>query len=336
MTQFWYGLLGLIMAGYFTLAGTDYGVGMQLPALRTGRRSALNALGPFFLANQVWVVAAVGVLAGAFPAVEGELLAAQYPLLIPIVLGLATIVVGVMLRSRRLGAREDRPVSLDRVIAVASAVIAVGWGMVLGNLLAGLPVAADGSVTGYRGLFGWFPALVGLATAALFGYHGAVFLAWRGGDRAASTARAARWWPVAAGVVVVTLAVAALIGRIHQHVGPKAPQAAGLAVAMVAALVLSRLNLRRPLLSWLFSGVAAALPALVVGLAIYPEVLISTIDPAASLTVTDGVAGADTLRLLNSVALPWLVVVVLVQAAAWMLFGRASKGPHDPRAVQYW
>lgn len=336
MTTLWYLLLGLLNAFYFALAGTDYGVGMLLPTVRTGRRDALNALGPFFLANQVWVVAAVGVLFGAFPGLEGELFSALYPLVFAVALALAAVMAAVLLRSRQLGAAEDRPVGLDRVIVAASVVIVMGWGMVLGNLLIGRPLAADGSVAGPGGMFGWFPLLAGATLTALCAYNGAVFLAWRGGDRAGATGRAKELWPVATAAVIFTTVAGLFADGIRDNAGPKAPIAVAGLIGMVGLLAVSRLVVYRPLASWLLSAVAAALPVLIVGLLLYPNVLVSTVDPAASLTVTDGVAGGHTLRLLNSVALPWLVVVLLVQAASWMIFGRARPGPDRAQAVRYW
>ena len=77
----WYALLGAFFAGYLVLGGYDYGVGLLLARRTTpaGRRAALNAVGPFFLGNEVWLVAAVGILFGAFPTLEGELLSGLYP-----------------------------------------------------------------------------------------------------------------------------------------------------------------------------------------------------------------------------------------------------------------
>ena len=73
MTTFWWATLGLVVCGYFALAGYDYGVGMLLPAFdrdERQRRRVLGAFGPFFLANEVWLVAAVGLRFGAFPHLE--------------------------------------------------------------------------------------------------------------------------------------------------------------------------------------------------------------------------------------------------------------------------
>src|SRR5262249_4133 len=61
-------LLAILFCGYFVLAGLDYGV-----ALVAAGRSDLDRIAPFFLGNEVWLVAAIGLLFGAFPTAEGLL-----------------------------------------------------------------------------------------------------------------------------------------------------------------------------------------------------------------------------------------------------------------------
>ncbi|MFD0822292.1 cytochrome d ubiquinol oxidase subunit II, partial [Micromonospora zhanjiangensis] len=103
----WYALLGLFTVAYLVLGGYDYGVGLLLAT--TGRpeqrRLALTAVGPFFLGNEVWLVAAVGILFGAFPRLEGELLAALYPAVAVAVAGVILVTAAVQSRSRPAGER---------------------------------------------------------------------------------------------------------------------------------------------------------------------------------------------------------------------------------------
>lgn len=65
METLWLAVLGTLTAGYFSLAGFDYGTGLLLPFRR--RDVALQRMNPFFLGNEVWLVAAIGVLFAAFP-----------------------------------------------------------------------------------------------------------------------------------------------------------------------------------------------------------------------------------------------------------------------------
>ncbi len=72
-----------------------------------------------------------------------------------------------------------------------------------------------------------------------------------------------------------------------------------------------------------------ALPVVLVGAALFPHVLVSTLDPAAGRTVADGAAGAPTLRLLAWTAAPMIPALVALQVASWRLFGRRP-------APQFW
>jgi cytochrome d ubiquinol oxidase subunit II len=205
VSTFWYTILGLIFVLYFVLGGLDQGVAMLLPALRGDgeRRAALNAIGPMFLGNEVWAVGAAGLLMAAFPRLDGELYAAAYPALIAIVLGLVALNAGVQLRSR-----GRRRAGFDALIAASGLTLAVGWGLLFGVLLHGVPLGADGHVHGFAPLADpqvWFTAL---GNALLVLLHGAAFLLWRLADGAARERMrrlVTRLAPIAAGAVVLVL-----------------------------------------------------------------------------------------------------------------------------------
>jgi cytochrome d ubiquinol oxidase subunit II len=337
MAQFWYALLGLLLVAYFVLGGLDFGVGLVLPALDgEQRRAALNAVGPFFLGNEVWIVGAGGVLFAAFPHLEGDLFTAAYPLAAALVLALVAFIAGVQLRSRPSGGAARR--RFDVLIAVAALVLAVCWGLLLGDLLTGLPLRVGAGPVPVTALVGGFPAVslpivAALASVALAVTHGSAYLAWRVDDGAArATARriGASTAPVAAVLVVTAGAAAALDARVRATVANPGT-AAGLAAAVAVAALLARFALRadRPRLAVGATAVAMALPVVLVAAALFPHVLVSTVDPAASRTVTDGAAGPATLRLLAWLAAPMVPLLLALQAASWWLF-RRRPGP------RYW
>ncbi|MEV1156422.1 cytochrome d ubiquinol oxidase subunit II [Micromonospora chokoriensis] len=331
----WYALLGLFFAGYLVLSGYDYGVGLLLA--RGGgaarRREALTALGPFFLGNEVWLVAAVGILFGAFPMLEGELLSGCYPAVVGALVGVILVTVGVQLRSRP----EDERIRArwDRVVMVGSALAAVGWGVVLAALLQGVPRQADGHVVGVSHLATPFAAAVGLAMVALVAVHGATFLALRlPAEAAAVVGRTARRLvPVALTAVALATVVGLLSSRVRDAVQRPAV-AVLLPVLLVAALLAARVALARQRPGWALAatGAALALPVVLVGAALWPYVLVSTTDAGASLTVADAAASAPTLRLLGWVALPLLPALLGFQAMCWWVF----RGRTDGRAPVYW
>ncbi|MGW3346509.1 cytochrome d ubiquinol oxidase subunit II [Nonomuraea rubra] len=169
-------VLGFFAIGYLVLAGADIGVGMALPYLGRSageRREVIAAIAPFFLGNEVWLVATGGVLAGLFPRLEGELLHGNHTVVVTLLVAWVVRDMGLWLRGRLPGARWQA--CWDGAIVAGSWGLALSWGALLSHVLLGIegPVAL-------------LPALV---IAALFGTHGLTFAALR--LRGALRARAA-------------------------------------------------------------------------------------------------------------------------------------------------
>ncbi|MEO3792849.1 cytochrome d ubiquinol oxidase subunit II [Nonomuraea sp. B10E15] len=166
-------ILAFFALGYLVLAGADIGVGMALPYLGRSaaeRREVIAAIAPFFLGNEVWLVATAGVLAGLFPELEGELLSGNHTVVVVLLLAWVVRDMGLWLRGRVPGARWQA--FWDGAIVAGSWGLALSWGLLLGHVLLGI-----------TGPFALLPALV---VAALFGTHGMAFasLRLRGGLRA--------------------------------------------------------------------------------------------------------------------------------------------------------
>ncbi|MFB9902580.1 cytochrome d ubiquinol oxidase subunit II [Allokutzneria oryzae] len=165
------GLLAFFAIGYFVLGGADIGVGMLLPFLgrdRAERRLVITGIAPVFLGNEVWLVATAGVLVGAFPDLEGELLTGLFPAIVGLLLGWVVRDAGLWLRHH-----IERPVwqgLCDTAIALGSWAVALAWGWALSCLLSG---TTDHVVTEPGAL------LIGLAITLLFGVHGLAFAALR-------------------------------------------------------------------------------------------------------------------------------------------------------------
>ncbi|MFC4119104.1 cytochrome d ubiquinol oxidase subunit II [Nonomuraea zeae] len=159
-------ILAFFALGYLVLAGADIGVGMALPYLGRSaaeRREVIAAIAPFFLGNEVWLVATAGVLAGLFPELEGELLAGNYTLVVTLLLAWVVRDMGLWLRGRVPGARWQA--FWDGAVVAGSWGLALSWGLLLSHVLLGI-----------QGPAALLPALV---LAALFATHGLTFAALR-------------------------------------------------------------------------------------------------------------------------------------------------------------
>ncbi|SDG76358.1 Cytochrome bd terminal oxidase subunit II [Lentzea fradiae] len=142
METLWLVVLGTLATGYFTLAGFDYGTGLLLPFRR--RDEALSRMTPFFLGNEVWLVAAVGVLLAAFPRLEGELLSGSHSVFTLLLAGLVLFMAAVQLRLWWW------------LVFTGALMVSVGWGLFLAHLLDA-------------------PPFVALVMPVLFAVHGWVF-----------------------------------------------------------------------------------------------------------------------------------------------------------------
>lgn len=191
MEVVWLVVFAVLLAGYFALEGFDLGVGLLLAGRPRDRRDRMvAAMAPFVLANEVWLVAVAGVLFGAFPLLEGQVIFALYPYVVAMLLGWVVRDAGLWFR-RRIDGQAWRGF-WDLMISLGSLVLAFGWGMAIGSV-AGLP---------------WIAGLaLGAVTTALFAFHGRTFLAWR---EARGTSRSlALSAPAAAAPVIVLLAAVA-------------------------------------------------------------------------------------------------------------------------------
>ncbi|QOC93712.1 cytochrome d ubiquinol oxidase subunit II [Micromonospora craniellae] len=331
----WYALLGLFFTGYLVLGGYDYGVGLLLArgTDQAHRRAALNAVGLFFLGNEVWLVAAAGILFGAFPVLEGELLAGSYPAVVAALAGVILVTAGAQLRSRPQATWTRA--GWDRVIVVGSLLAALGWGVVLAGLLQGVPLHADGHVAGVTHLFTPFAAATGLAMVALVAAHGATFLTLR-----LPAAEGDRLRPLARRLVVAAISAvgtASVVGLLSDRVRAAAQRPAiGVLLAIVLVMALlgawAALRRRRPGVAFAATATALAAPVLLVGATLWPYVLVSTVAPELSLTLADAAASAPTLRLLGWLALPLVPALLGFQAMCWWIF----RGRTDGRAPVYW
>lgn len=325
MVTVWWCVLGLLTCGYFALAGYDYGVGMLLPAFEADerkRRQTLGALGPFFLANEVWLVAAVGLLFGAFPHLEGKVFAGAYVLVVTLLLGLVTFTASMQLRSRRPDARRG---AWTAGIVGGALVTALSWGLFLGNLIVGLPLDADGSPSGnVLALFDPYAVLWGLGFVALFCLQGAAFLAVRA--PAELTGRAARLARAFAAPVLAFLVIATGWGFFALH----GVTGFGIAVVVLAfaAFAVTRVGLaaRRHRVALVGSMVLSACPALFAGLVRFPSVLAGS---DYAMSVEQAVTAPGTLAVLTWFAPPSVVLLLVVQWLTW----RAHRNPVDQRSL---
>ena len=318
LPTFWFILIAILWTGYFVLEGFDFGVGILLPFLgrdNTDRRMMINAIGPVWDGNEVWLITAGGATFAAFPLWYASLFSGFYLALLVILVAL--IIRGVSFEFRGKVDSDRWRRGWDRAIFFGSALPALLWGVAFANILRGVPLNAAGVYTGnLLTLLNPYGLLGGLATLSLFTLHGAIFLSLKTTGELRARARTAA---VAIAIAAVPLAAAFLAASQFEHAKPATDVTAALAaVALIAAVW----AVRRGREGWAFAGTAVTVLLTVATLFgdLWPNVLPSSTAAAYSLTVRNASSAHYALLVMTWVAVIFTPVVLLYQGWTYWVF----------------
>src|SRR5580658_1266558 len=145
----WYCLIFALLSGYAVLDGFDLGVGalhLLVCSNDAERRMVLNSIGPVWDGNEVWLVVAGGALFAAFPYVYATVFSGFYLALMLLLLALVFRAVAIEFRSKT--SRRLWRQAWDLAFSAASILVAFLLGAALGNIIAGIPLDADGNYAG--------------------------------------------------------------------------------------------------------------------------------------------------------------------------------------------
>jgi cytochrome bd ubiquinol oxidase subunit II len=326
LNDVWFFLFILIIAGYLILDGFDMGVGiLLLPMAHTDveRRTLLNSIGPVWDGNEVWLVLGGGVLFAVFPLAYASLFSGLYLAFMLVLLVLILRTVALEFRSKEEGSRWRT--AWDTVFALASAGLALLLGVAFGNIVAGLPLDADGNIsTGLIGLLTPFALLVGVATVAMFAVQGGIYLLIKtDGELHDRIARAVPRLMIAF-FVLNTLVVIAMI-LFHQNITDRYlndvwpvifPAAALVALGAAYAFVRSG----QPFRAFLASSAMIGLLLISGGVGLYPNLIISTVDPSYNLTIFNAASAENTLVITLIFAVIGIPFVLLYTTGVYYIF----------------
>jgi cytochrome bd ubiquinol oxidase subunit II len=323
LNTLWFLLVGVLFTGFFVLEGFDYGVGILLPFLGTTdgeRRRIINTIGPVWDGNEVWILTAGGAIFAAFPHWYATLFSGFY---LALLLMLAALIVrGVAFEFRSKHPSPAWRATWDWAIFFGSAVPALLWGVALGNLLKGVPI--DGSKTftgGFFDLLSPYALVSGLTTLALFITHGAIFLDLKSTDPVRVRAKAATRKVGPAATVLVLLFVVGTYVWTDTFTGLGINPGLTPILALFALLSAGALIHRdRPGWAFVMTSLTITLSVATIFVALYPRVMVSSLDPQWSLTIYNASSTPYTLRVMSLVALVFVPVVLAYQAWTYWVF----------------
>jgi cytochrome d ubiquinol oxidase subunit II len=324
---FWFIAIVVLWTGFFVLEGFDFGVGILHGVVARNdleRRVVINTIGPLWDGNEVWLIVAGAAIFAAFPGWYATMFSALY---LALVLVLAALIArGVSFEFRGKGESPRWRTTWSRLLTTGSLLAPFLIGVGLGDLLHGLPIGKDQEYTGgFVDLLAPYSLFVGLTFVLLCVLHGAAFLSLRTtGDIRERAHAVARRFTVVTGLAVLVFGVWTQITLDRGAVPDLIPVAAVLAIVAVAWL------LREGREGWAFAMTTFAMAATVVTIFIdlYPRVMVSSTDPANSLTVENTASSSYTLTVMTIVAVVFLPIVLVYQAWTYHVF-RQRLGPSD-------
>lgn len=318
----WFVLIAVLWIGFFFLEGFDFGVGMLLPFLGKKdeeRRAIINAIGPTWDGNEVWLLTAGGATFAAFPHWYATMFSGFYLALFLLLVGL--ILRGISFEYRSKDAAPAWRSRFDWMIAIGSFLSALLLGAAFANLARGVPIDQNMMFTGNLfTLLNPYGLLGGVTTVAIFLLHGANFLGLKleGELRERVNVFAKKLW-IAASALYVLLGVFTYIAGFWNrgYVNPGIIPIAALATLLVAGYFI---NQKRE--GWAFIMVALniVLTQVTFFSMTFPNVMLSTLNPAWSLTIYNASSSQYTLTVMSIVALIFVPIVLAYQGWTYYMF----------------
>lgn len=337
LQQLWFGLIAALFLGFFVLEGFDFGVGMLMePFARVSkgdreahRRAALNTIGPVWDGNEVWLITGGAAMFAAFPGWYATVFSTLYLPLLAILFGMILRIVSIEWR----GKVDDTKWRgwADFGIAIGSWLPAILWGTAFAILVRGLPVDADGQVNLSIGdVLNPYTLLGGVATAALFLFYGALFVALKTAGAIRDDAhRFARWFSLPATALV------AGFGVWTQLAYGKDWTWAVLGVAVVAQLAAVLLAWRGASDGWAFVCALLVVASVVVLLfgALFPNLVPSTLNSQWNVTIYNASSTPYTLKIMTWVAAIMTPLTVIYQAWTYWVFRQRISADGIPPSI---
>lgn len=336
LAMVWFGLLGALLAGYAILDGFDLGVGMLhlfLARDDTERRLTLNSIGPLWDGNEVWLVTFGGAMFAAFPQAYATIFSGFYSAFMALLFALIFRAVSIEFRSK-MTSRSWRRV-WDTGFCLGSFFAALLFGVAVGNVLAGVPVDGAGE---YRGSLleqiNLYSVLVGALTVTLFAMHGTIFLYLK--TEGQFQQRIQRWIWHTFGVFLVFYIFTTMytLVNIPQAIAnlERYPLLWGVPVLNVLAIA----NIPRAIYlgraGYAFVSSIGTIVAMVflLGVALFPHLLTSSLDPQYSLTIYNASSSQKTLGIMLIIAIIGMpAVLAYTTAVYWTFRGKVQLDEHS-------
>jgi len=321
----WFVLVGVLFTGYAMLDGFDLGMGAVHMFTKDDaeRRVMLNAIGPVWDGNEVWLVTGGGALFAAFPNVYATVFSGFY-------LAFMLLLASLIFRAVAIEFRSKQPMywwrqAWDISFAAGSVLSSLLIGVTLGNLAWGIPIDDRGEFAGtFLGLLTPYPLLLGITTVALFMMHGAIYGTMKTEGHLHVKLR--RWatnciifFVICA--VTTTMATLLYVPHIAARVREN-PWLFSIALANMLAIanIPREFHHRRDWLAFLSSCAAILTLMMLFGVNQFPNLVYSQPDPGHSLTIYNAASSTKTLGIMLVIAAIGIPIVLAYTVSVYWIF----------------
>ncbi len=321
----WFALLGVLLTGYAILDGFDLGVGILHPLAKTDeeRRVFMNSIGPLWDGNEVWLVTFGGALFAAFPNAYATAFSAFYT---PFMF----LLFALIFRAVSMEFRSKQPHRLwrafwDYSFCGASAFATFLFGVAVGNSILGIPIGSDQEFSG--GLLDFlrpYALLVGMLAISVFAMHGSIYLYLK--TEGALQKRLHDWIWRSFGLFLIIYLFATIFTLVAIPSATENFKHHPWAWIVVILNVLAIANIPRaiyqgrPLYAFVSSSCTIAALTFLFGVALFPNMLVSSLDPAWNLTIYNTASSAKTLRIMAIIAALGMPFVLSYTAIVYWVF----------------
>ena len=316
----WFILIAVLFTGFFILEGFDYGVGMlMIGRTREERTQFIKAIGPIWDANEVWMITAGGASFAAFPHFYASMFSTFY---LALFLMLAALILrGVAFELRGKFQNSDWINFWDGAIIFGSFVPAFLWGVAMANLLQGLPINSEMHYTGnFFNLLSPYSIVAGLFFVSLFMFHGANFLSIKLADERIllTLKKDARALGVAAWTSYLFFVILSVFDT---DVMTKATGVIIFASAMgILSAGWSFVKEDKKMAAFVTTSVTIAVTVIGLFVALFPRLMVSSLNPEWSLTIYNAASTPYTLSIMTVAAVVLVPIVLIYQGWTYKIF----------------
>ncbi|ADE72207.1 cytochrome d ubiquinol oxidase subunit II [Priestia megaterium] len=323
LNEFWYLLVSILFVGFIFLEGFDFGIGMVSRFLGRNdleRRAFINTIGPFWDANEVWLISAIGAMFAAFPNWYATLLSGSYVLFVLLLLSL--IGRGVAFEFRGKVEKQAWKNAWDWVIFFGSLFPPLIFGILFSALMKGLPVERNMQMNaGFSDIVNLYTITGGVTLTMLCLWHGLIFATIRTMDDIRDRSRkvAMKLLPINALLLLIFSGMTFFETDLFSNHSRLMLYTffIGIFVYLLAGFFLTR---EKDGWAFAMSGLILILSISSIFAGLFPTVLVSSINESYSLTIHNAASGNYSLKIMSYAAIALLPFVLGYQIWSYYVF----------------